>query len=520
MSFFNKYALDLNGATYLSNNNLDVTQDFSVIVKLKIPQPKTYTGDSTVDNQIIIGGQVYDVSGNNVNQMFFEITSASINTLQYGFRLYNSNTGSPAISLYSVDIQSKIGDTVTAIICSVGGYMKVYDFNNDSIHTDSTQQDTTRDNINTYLYGAQYRDFGGGAEVLRYCKDTNIIEILELQDTLTDSQLLEFATLDKLSDHSDYSTFNKNAYYDFDTQTTDDQSGGNDATETGIEQYAIIESATESGAYLKLNYPLIDPNWRQTNSNGTPKAPINWLLDDVSEVDRFKESGSFIPYWYTMLFYDESLSIPFKTSEVDKLYIGTCTFSVYIVSPNPTSSFKIQYNSTQSETFTSVATEQLVNITFDLKSNMDYMKFSILVDGDIFTVFTDLTFNVQSLPVPITTEFANFTIDTKQVSSVTIANTLSTRKTGKTEKAFESELIVSPEQNESMLQVLDITRANKKLTDIYINAVEMAGKTIATNPESSGFEQYYFQRIKSVQKTGVYNYITVSYLNNQNNGVY
>ncbi len=222
----NKYALDLNGTTYLSNNNLDVTQDFAIACILEIPTLTTI--------ESIIG--------------FYTLTDGS--SLSFRFRTsgYLEFTGGVGVSSNKpnaqIDVSSYIGETIIVVGRQVNNKLSL--MVKGVINTDNTKTTTYTTLTVPYKIGAGYTDYFGGLQGEQYYTKV-MLEYLEIQDTLTDFQLLEFANLDKLSDHSDYATFNKNAYYNFDTQTTDDQSGGNDATVTGVEQYAIIGTETVYG---------------------------------------------------------------------------------------------------------------------------------------------------------------------------------------------------------------------------------------------------------------------------------
>ncbi len=365
----NKYGFDFDGNTYLTQNNpIDITNDFTVAVKFLVPNTPS-------SDEIIMGSYSWTSSGDDLS-CYLRYRATGILNFVFG----GSDDGYPSAD---VDLNSHIGNIVT-VVFSVRTLQASLMFN--SLVVNASGLSSLTNNITPMIIGGIKSHTG----VVSGEFNGVIVELLTIQDTLTDNQLLEFANLDKLSNHTDYSTFNKNAYYDFDTQTTDDQSGGNDATVTGVEQYAIIGTETVYGTKCTKT-----ETFEQDANDTFDELIYDWFYGGTIKIEVDNLAWKTIKI---LAYDDESNSyLPIK--------VETTTLREHTIVIPKTATRRLKLSIDSDSTFTTVVytLESIFDVINDTDSNSSG---AVAIDYNV--IYSDVNIEKRSMSFRVNDDDAHF----------------------------------------------------------------------------------------------------------------
>lgn len=253
-----------------------------------------------------------------------------------------------------------------------------------------------------------------------------------------------------------------------------------------------------------------DPELASINLNNTLKKPVNWVLNETSELtNRYSKDED---EWNTIIRTSESVKIPIKTTDnkSDLKPIFKC--KIQLISENE--SGLISVNGT---TYLAIANQAAI-FEIELEPNIDAIEIASV--NDTIQVYEGSTVTYTTNEIDIINEFVKYSITNNLKDDVTIGNTVTQRKLGKTITSFSNDIIISPEENNEILDVLAFSRLNRVLTLVWIEDNEAAGNTLANMPQDSGYIKYYYIGYSSSQKTGIYENVTISYQHDPTNGVY
>lgn len=258
-----------------------------------------------------------------------------------------------------------------------------------------------------------------------------------------------------------------------------------------------------------------DPYLAKMNSDGTLKCPVNWDIKENSEYNRYKED----PTFRVIIDYNESISIPFITNTYKTNIRPTFTFnSTFITSITGEESFRVYFNEDDYETIT-LELGEIEEHTIIIPENTEYIKF-INDTSYRLGIFEDYSINFSSNTITSPVEFSNFNVEHNIKYSVTLANTIVSRKTGKTKVDYNIPLLLTSQQHNEIQDIMTLARSNQLLTYVYIDYKETAGNTISNYPQESYFEKYYFINYNSTQKSGLYVYVNLGIQNEPNSGIF
>lgn len=272
---------------------------------------------------------------------------------------------------------------------------------------------------------------------------------------------------------------------------------------------------------IKLECDLIgtDSKFAQINSDGTLKCPVNWIIRELSEVPNryYSVNGIFNTY----LAFGETATLPIKTQSRFLTEIRpTITFTVKVFSTEDTTVNVVVYDGVNTPQSFNIVVQENVEITANLQAGGKYVKIYQTSQTAELIIYEGVKTTIKTEEIDFINEFTNYNIQTNLKDDVTIGNTVHQRKLGKTITSFTSEMIISPNQNKQILDVLAFSRINRVLTNVIINDENNADNILANMPQESGDIKYYYKNHISSQKSGLYENLSISYQHDPINGVY
>lgn len=269
---------------------------------------------------------------------------------------------------------------------------------------------------------------------------------------------------------------------------------------------------------LKIEYPDINYDWYQQNTNGTAQCPANWIFYGDDNIERYNEVQN---GWILNLFYEESVKIPVKTYEVD-FETHTLTFK-HICYNDLTGEkpfqLKIYYNLDDYETIDFDSTGSLEVTVLTIPENTEYVIIEVVTSGVTLDLYVDIEFDFSTSWFDINTELANFSTSNNNKVSATIDNTLIVTSLGKRDISYTNNQTQLPEETKELDSLCDLALLNNFTVVLYVDSVELGGDSLGGMPTAGtgNLIKYYYQNHSSTEKTGLYKYLTIQYKNDVNN---
>lgn len=131
---------------------------------------------------------------------------------------------------------------------------------------------------------------------------------------------------------------------------------------------------------------------------------------------------------------------------------------------------------------------------------------------------SDINIECWNEGVAVNVEGINVSIDTKLKSYVTLANSIVTSKVGSTQYAYNSELILTDNEFIQLNDFINTARLFKRKIMISIDTSEYVGNRIAGIPDITTTE-FTLSGLNTIEKSGLYKYVTITYFSDTNNKV-
>lgn len=273
---------------------------------------------------------------------------------------------------------------------------------------------------------------------------------------------------------------------------------------------------------LKLNlaYPSYTDEYRSINPiDKTPECIALWELGRTNFIaNRLSEDSDGI---YVKLEFEDELTFPFLSDDLSKITTKKFNLKYKQVDANFSGNLTIETSPGIQYTF-AVLDDSFSTYEFLDLNNCDYIK--LIHDFDFptsnFQIYIESDFLIETneSELEINTELRDVSVNMNLKTSLSVANTINTRKTKQTEVFYANELITT---NSGMLEInalLDLARLNRLKVFADINTHERAGDSIA-GIGSGGAEnwmRYTYKQHSTSQKTGLYSYINISYFRDNN----
>lgn len=261
---------------------------------------------------------------------------------------------------------------------------------------------------------------------------------------------------------------------------------------------------------LKLNYPTINYDWYEVNDDGTAKCPAYWTITG-DDAERYLQDDDDL--WYIVLSADEAVKIPFKTVSINNITTRNLVFSEYSAYAPTAMYIRVWFNETDyvDETLITAGTTTHEH-TIEIPSNTEYIKIEN-ISTISFNFYVDIDIEIETSENDINTELGNFDIGMNHSISKTIDGTLISTKITPNIVSYANEIILEPEQETEINELVRLAKLNKFLVLILINTYETAGNSIAGigSGGAENWNTFYYSGHKRTQKTGLYSHIAITY---------
>lgn len=264
---------------------------------------------------------------------------------------------------------------------------------------------------------------------------------------------------------------------------------------------------------LQMQYPPETEEWYETNTNGSAKCPAYWqIVNDQGEYLRYQNG-------HVVLNPTEGVKIPFLTGDISCL--PTKKIIITATHIGTTGTLNFSFNDFDTNEVTLLSGENTYEIP--IPSNTEYIQ--AVYSGDVAVLFyVDINYQFKTDNFKCNTEQNTVSIDLKNKAIKMINGNTHTTSIGERIVKYNDEtIIVTPEQEKQLNQLVDLSSLNRFLTLVNIDINDAAGANLA-GIGSGGAENivtYYYLNHSRTQKTGLYSYITLNYeLNPNANEVY
>ena len=269
-----------------------------------------------------------------------------------------------------------------------------------------------------------------------------------------------------------------------------------------------------SSLYFDVTTQVQNSGLVQTNTDGTDKCPLFWDLSEQSEItDRY----NFLFGEKSMILnYGEIVSIPILSGTYKSDLKPMLTIKFYASGTfGETQDFYVGFGGDDFELY-ELTLNSDETFEIEIPENTDSIEI-VNFENNYLYVFEDYEISFTTSEITdFNPEFTNLSIDSKLVNSKTLANKIRQRKTGLTAVRYTFNPTITPYQNKEIDDVRDFARLNKLLMLVYINYSETNGDTLANFPEESGYIKYFYVNHSTTQKTGLYEYLSLTIANQPN----
>lgn len=268
---------------------------------------------------------------------------------------------------------------------------------------------------------------------------------------------------------------------------------------------------------LRLEIPVVNYSWYQVNSDGTPKCPANWSLDEIAEFERYEYfSGN---NWTLHMLREESFTLPFETGLIDDLDTRTFTFNHQVETSINYDDYLIQVtfsdDTTDFENLYFSYSDSIQTRQFDIPSHADYIKFdfSYINVGQSIYFHTAFYLDMETSYFDINTEQNDTNLSVNKKISTTISGKLLTTQLAPRDINYSGLVVLTPEEDKELNQLTRLAKKNKILISMYIDINDEAASNLANIASGGGTNlvKYYYNNHSVGQKSGLYSYLKINY---------
>jgi hypothetical protein len=269
---------------------------------------------------------------------------------------------------------------------------------------------------------------------------------------------------------------------------------------------------------LNLGYPAYTDEYYWENPiDKTPECIAAWELNRTSFIANRLNTD--LDGTYVKMEFGDELVLPFLSGDLSKISTQKfnlrykqvdANFSGFLTietAPGVQYQFTVLNNSFSTYEFIDLSYCQYIKIIHDFE--FETSNFNIYIDSD---------FLIETSEYETNTEENEVSINMNLKTSLTVANTISTRKTKQTEVYYSDDIIITNEQMLEMNELVDLARLNRLLVHADVNTNERAGDSMAgiNSGGAQNWMRYYYKRHSTGQKTGLYSYVNISYFRDNN----